>query len=100
MRENGLPDPVFDDLGGFFRVILYGPLSDKAIKPFGQISPMQQTALAYLEKHESITAPAYAKLIGVSHPTAIRYLNDLAAQGHLKRLGYYRSSRYVKDKKD
>ena len=100
MRENGLPDPDFDDLGGFFRVALYGPLSDKVTYPFGQISPMQQKALAYLEKHESIAAPAYAKLIGVSHPTAIRYLNDLAAQGHLKHLGNYRSSRYVKDKKN
>lgn len=100
MRQNNLPDPVFDDLGGFFRVVLYGSLSDRVSKPYGQISEMQQKALAYLEKHETLTAPAYAKLIGFSHPTAIRYLNDLAAQGILKRMGSYRSSRYVKDKKD
>lgn len=99
MRQNGLPDPVFDDLGGFFRVVLYGSLSDRVSKPYGQISEMQQKALAYLEKHETLTAPAYAKLIGYSHPTAIRYLNDLVAQGILKRLGSYRSSRYVKDRK-
>lgn len=100
MRQNNLPDPVFDDLGGFFRVVLYGPLSDRVSKPYGQISQMQQKALAYLEKHETLTAPVYAKLIGISHPTAIRYLNDLVAQGLLKKLGSYRSSRYIKDKKD
>jgi ATP-dependent DNA helicase RecG len=100
MRENDLPDPDFEDMGGFFRVTLYGPLSDKAAKPAEQISPMQQKALAYLEKHESITAPAYARLIGISHPTAIRYLNDLVALGRLKKLGNYRSSRYVNVQKD
>ena len=100
MREHHLPDPVFYDLGGFFRVVLYGPLSDRIVKSYGQISAEQQKALAYLEKHDSITAPLFAKLIGFSHPTAISYLNDLVAQGYLKKLGSYRSSRYVKDKKD
>ena len=96
MREQNLPDPAFDDLGGFFRVVLYGPLSDRAVKPFGQLNGEQQKALAYLEKHDSITAPIFAKMIGFSHPTAIRYLNDMVAQGQLKKLGNYKSSRYVK----
>ena len=100
LRQQNLPDPAFENLGGFFRVILYGPLSDRAVKPYGQISGKQQKALGYLEKHDSITAPYFARMIGISHPTAIQYLNDLVAQGHLKRLGNYRSSRYVKDKKD
>ncbi len=100
MRGNSLPDPTFDDLGGFFRVVLYGSLSDRAVRPYGQITEMQQKAIAYLEKHEAITAPKYAQIIGVSHPTAINYLNDLVAQGQLKKLGSARSSRYVRNKKD
>ena len=98
MRENGMPDPTFDDLGGFFRVVLYGILSNRIVKPYGQVTDMQQKALAYLEKHEFITAPHYAKIIGVSHPTAIRYLNDLSAGGTLRKLGKGRSSRYVLEK--
>ncbi len=100
LRLQNLPDPAFEDLGGFFRVILYGPLSDRAVKPYGQLNGKQQKALAYLEKHDSITAPYFAHMVGISHPTAIQYLNDLVAQGQLKRIGSYRSSRYVKDKKD
>lgn len=95
-RQSGLPDPVFDDLGEFFRVILFGPLSDRRLKPFGEITERQRKALAYLETHESLSAPTFARIAGVSHPTAIRYLNDLEAQGQLKRLGSARSSRYVK----
>ncbi len=100
MRDNGMPDPVFDDLGGFFRIVLYGPLSDRVAKPYGNISNMQQKALAYLEKHEFLTAPHYAQIIGVSHPTAIKYLNDLVLQMILKKIGSGRSSKYTKDKKD
>lgn len=99
LRQQNLPDPAFEDLGGFFRVVLYGPLSDRAVKPYGQINEKQKKALAYLEKHDSVTAPHFARMINISHPTAIQYLNDLVAQGHLKKVGNYRSSRYVKDKK-
>ncbi len=100
LREQDLPDPVFEDFGGFFRVILYGPLSDRAVKKYGQLNEKQEKALTYLGKHDSITAPQFASMVGVSHPTAIQYLNDLVAQGHLKKTGNYRSSRYVKDRKD
>ncbi len=99
MRQSSLPDPVFDDLGGFFRVTLYGPLSKKVVKPYGEITERQRKALAYLEKHESITAPLFAKLAGISHPTAIIDLNELIAQGYLKRIGSQRSSRYIKETK-
>ncbi len=99
MRENNLPDPAFDDLGGFFKAVLFGTLSDRVIKSQGQITQFQQKAISYLEKHKFIIAPYYAKMIGVSHPTGIRYLNDLVSQGILKKLGSGRSSRYVIDKK-
>jgi ATP-dependent DNA helicase RecG len=100
MRQNDLADPVFDDLGGFFRVTLYSSLSNRAVKPYGVITERQKKALAYLEKHESITAPVFAKLVGISHPTAIRDLNEMVAQGLLKKIGQYRSSKYIKERKN
>jgi len=99
MRQSNLPDPVFDDLGGFFRVTLYGSLSERAAKPYGMITERQKKALAYLEKHEFLTAPVFAKLVGISHPTAIRDLNEMVAQDQLKKTGQYRSSKYLRGEK-
>ena len=58
----------------------------------------QKKAVEYLKTHKSITAPQYAKLAGISHPTAITDLNELAAQEVLSRAGRYRSSRYSLEK--
>lgn len=98
MREEHMPDPKFEDLGGFFRITLYGPLSDKIVRSEGQITEAQRKAIKYLENHTSITAPYYADIAGVSHPTGIKYLNDLVRQGILKRVGNRRSSKYILDK--
>ncbi|MDP2717308.1 MAG: ATP-binding protein, partial [Candidatus Micrarchaeota archaeon] len=98
MRQNGLPDPEFQDLGGMFRVTLYGPLSGKKTRPFGQLNARQEKAIQHLQKQASITAPQLARLAGISHPTAIRDLNDLVAQGVLAKTGRYRSCRYILEK--
>jgi len=95
MRQNNLPDPEFEDLGGMFKVTLYGLLSEKKPRPFGKLNPRQEKAVAHLQKNSSITAPQLVKLAGISHPTAIRDLNDLVAQGVLTKTGRYRSSKYV-----
>lgn len=97
MRQNNLPDPGFEDLAGMFKVTLYGPLSDKKPRPYGQITERQEKAIEYLKKHPALTAPQFAKLVDISHPTAIRDLNDLVAQGALARTGRYRSSKYSLD---
>lgn len=98
MRQNKLPDPDFEDLGGMFKVTLFGPLSDRKPRPYGVITERQKKAIDYLQKHGSITAPAYAKMAGISHPTAITDLNDLVAHGALNRMGRFRSSKYVLEK--
>lgn len=98
MRQNKLPDPEFEDLGIMFRVILFGPLSDRKPRPYGVITERQKIAIEYLEKHETITAPVYSKMAGISHPTAIKDLNDLVAQGALAKTGRYRSSKYMLEK--
>lgn len=98
MRQNKLPDPQFEDLGGMFRVTLYTVLSRRRPKPYGEITERQQKAIAYLEIHKILTAPRFAKIAGISHPTAIRDLNDMVAQGVLRKTGSYRSSKYELEK--
>ena len=95
MRQNKLPDPFFEELGGMFRVTLFGPLSKRRPRPYGAITERQQKAVEYAKAHGSITAPHYAKLAEISHPTAITDLNELAAFGVLKKIGSGRSSRYL-----
>ncbi|MBI5635515.1 putative DNA binding domain-containing protein [Candidatus Micrarchaeota archaeon] len=95
MRKNKLPDPLFEDLGGVFKVTLSGPLSRRKPRKYGDIMERQKKAIDYLKTHKAMTAPQYAKLAGISHPTAITDLNELSAQGVLSKAGRYRSSRYM-----
>lgn len=99
MRQNKLPDPLFEDLGGMFKLTLYGLLSDKKHRPYGVISVRQGKAVEHLKKHEWLSAPVYSKMAGVSHPTGIVDLNDLAAQGVIKKVGRGRSTKYTLDRK-
>ena len=98
MRQNKLPDPFFEVLGTVFRITLFGPLSSRKARPYGTANNRQKKAVEYLKKHESITAPQYAKIAGISHPTAITDLNELVAFGTLTQVGKGRSSRYLLEK--
>lgn len=93
MKRANLPEPVFEELGSFFRVTLY----NKVTKREGGISDRQQKAVSYLEKNPSITSKTYAKLTGVSHPIAVADLNGLVKKGILKRIGKTRGSYYIKN---
>ncbi|MFH1199675.1 MAG: ATP-binding protein [Candidatus Micrarchaeota archaeon] len=98
MRQNKLSDPLFEDFGGMFRATLFGPLSNRKSRAFGAITERHQKAIDYLKTHEKLIAPVYAKIAGVSHPTAITDLNELVAIGVLAKVGSGRSTRYVLDK--
>lgn len=95
-RQNNLPDPEFQDLGGFFRVILYTMRSDKKRKPVDYVNERQSKALAYLEKHELIRTKDYAKIVGVSAVTAVKDLNELVIQSKLRKIGKFRGVYYIK----
>lgn len=91
MKEVGLPEPVFEELGSFFRVTLYNQ------KPLdiNEINERQKRALAYLEKNLSITSKTYMEMNAVSQPIAVSDLNELSTLGLIKRVGKTRGSYYV-----
>jgi len=93
MKEAGLPEPVFEELGSFFRVTIYNKQPQK-----GEFNERQKRALAYLEKNPSITSATYKKLTDVSHPIAVADLNDMCDKKVLRRVGKTRGAYYVLNK--
>ena len=92
--EAKLPDPVFEELGGFFRATVYNGRTIK-VRPVGGIeSPRQMQALKFLERNKTIKAADYIKLVGVSTATAVKDLNELVKQGKLRKIGQYRGAYY------
>lgn len=94
MANADLPEPVFEELGSFFRVTLYN--KEKIGKEI--LSERQKRVLAYLEKNPSINSSTYKKMAGVSHPTAVADLNSLVKKGILIKIGKTRGAYYTKDK--
>lgn len=94
MQEFSLPQPIFEELGSFFRVTLFNKNRANA----GAVSERQKRALAYLEKNASISSKTYEKMTSLSHPIAVADLNDLVAKGHLVRVGKTRGAYYISKK--
>ena len=91
MQDRGLPEPVFEDLGSFFKATLY----NKAKPKEEIINPRQEKALGYLRENKSITAKTYAKLTSVSQVTAVKDLNMLVRKGTIRKIGKTRSAYYI-----
>lgn len=91
MLERRLPEPLFEDLGSFFKLTLYNKVRPKETL----LNPRQEKALSYLRENKSITAKIYAKLTGVSQVTAVKDLNTLAQKGNVQKIGKTRSAYYI-----
>jgi ATP-dependent DNA helicase RecG len=92
MKNAGLPEPVFEELGSFFRATIFN-----ASKPdLSGLSDRQKRALSYLEKNASLTSKTYMRLTKISHPIAVADLNDLCDKKLLKRIGRTRGAYYIK----
>lgn len=92
MKNAGLPEPRFEELGSFFRVTIY----NQSKADSSDLNERQKRALAYLEKNASITSKTYLGLVKVSHPIAVSDLNELCKKGLLKRIGKTRGAYYTK----
>ncbi|MFA6048629.1 MAG: ATP-binding protein [Candidatus Micrarchaeia archaeon] len=93
-RLQGLPDPEFYNVGNAFQVVFYNDSSGKKRHPAEYENVRQMQALAYLQKNAQMKAAQYAKFVGVSVPTAINDLNELAKQGKIRRVGKFRGAYY------
>jgi predicted HTH transcriptional regulator len=105
MREHGLSEPVFEEVGQTFRVTFYGPGDDILdLIPEESVTDLQKLGLnerqvealrLMVNEGEEVTNREYCELFDVSTATATRDLGELVEMGQVSRVGRGRSTRYV-----
>ncbi len=105
MKQNNLPQPKFEEVGGTFRVTLFGKDSDAqksaALPDLSQyadfdLNPRQARALGYLIEQARITNRDYQQLCPeVSAETLRRDLAALVKKGVLIKIGSKRATYYI-----
>jgi ATP-dependent DNA helicase RecG len=105
LKRNDLPNPVFKEIGGSFRVILQNTVREipQEIEPrdYSQymrtdLNHRQETALTHLARHRRITNRIYQELCPeVSPETLRRDLVDLVRKGILIKIGDKKSTYYI-----
>lgn len=59
-------------------------------RPVHLINKRQAEALSFLKANKSFKLKDYAKLVDVSQPTAMKDINELIAQGLVRKIGKFR----------
>lgn len=102
MRQNGLRAPHFEEVGGAFRVTLYGqPFQAQALPDLTPYQAMdlnsrQMQALDYLAQNPRITSSDYQELCPQVHSETLRRdFADLVKKGVLIKMGSKRATYYI-----
>ena len=104
MRQNGLRPPRFEEVGGSFRVTLFGeieghspaPLPDLSVYQGLNLNPRQEMALSFLAKRRRIMNRDYQDLCPDVHAETLRRdLADLVSRGILIKVGDKRATYYI-----
>ncbi|MBL7183562.1 MAG: putative DNA binding domain-containing protein [Anaerolineae bacterium] len=105
MKQHGLQEPVFQEIGRSFRATFYGPgedildlIPEEGITDLRELglNERQIEALRLMVNEERMfTNREYCRQFGVSAPTATRDLGKLVEVGQAVRLGQGRNTRYV-----
>lgn len=85
MNRAGLPDPIYAEGPASVRVTL---LADALAGRILERLPAGSERFAeYLSSRDRVTTTEAVELLGVSRPTALKYLHDLAEQGLIEHVG-------------
>jgi len=112
MRQNGLPEPQFEEVGGAFRVTLFNAVETQVDARVGaqgmvstpdlseyadhELNPRQELALGFLGTRKRLTNSDYQELCpDVSPETLRRDLADLVNKGVLLKMGTKRGTYYI-----
>lgn len=102
MRDYGLPEPRFEEIGGAFRVTLYNASTEVAgsvdlsrYRDLG-LNQRQERALSYLGSHKRITSSNFQELCPDVHPETLRRdFADLVDRGILLKIGDKKATYYI-----
>jgi ATP-dependent DNA helicase RecG len=105
MKQNNLPQPRFEEVGGAFRVTLFGTsnpvhergeMQDLSAYAEFNLNPRQERAIGYVSQKARITNSDYQTLCPeVSAETLRRDLVDLVKKGVLIKIGHKRATYYI-----
>jgi ATP-dependent DNA helicase RecG len=105
LRQNSLPEPKFEEVGGSFRVTLFNThpgsflertLQDISIYSEFNLNRRQELALGHLTTRGRITNRIYREICpDVSPETLRRDLADMVKKGILIRVGDKKSTYYI-----
>jgi ATP-dependent DNA helicase RecG len=85
MNRAGLPDPVYSERSGSVQVIL---LADAlAGRVLDRLPPGSERFVEFLSRGDRVTTTQAVDLLGVSRPTALKYLHDLRARDLIEHVG-------------
>lgn len=86
-KDAGLPEPQFEQRGGFFVVTLWRDwLTDKIMAGL-ELNDRQKQAISYLKTHGRISNTEYQQVAHAIKKTATRDLNALKEKGIIKQIG-------------
>ncbi len=94
MREKKLPDPLFEEIGNFFRVILYNEKSAQKIKQL-KLPTLQENVLKIVSESKSAKARIIAEKLGYSLPPILSSLKELQKLGLIDKKGKTRGAYYI-----
>jgi len=105
MREHGLAEPVFEEIGHTFRVTFHGP-GDRILDLIPEEGVTDLRALGLNERQvealrlmvnegQTMTASRYTQMFGVTRRTAQRDLGKLVQKGQAKRVGQGAATAYI-----
>jgi ATP-dependent DNA helicase RecG len=104
MRQHGLPDPIFQEIGQTFRVTFLGPgerilgLIPEAgvtdLRSLGLNERQVQALAVMVNERRELTNREYREMFGVAKNTALRDLDGLVRTGWVRQVAKGRSSGY------
>lgn len=105
MREHGLPEPVFEEIGQTFRVTFYGPgegildsIPEEGVtdlKELGLNERQVEALRLMVNEDEELTNRRYREMFDITARTALRDLKGLVEIGEARQVGEGRNVRYV-----
>lgn len=105
MREHGLPEPIFEEIGQTFKVTFQGPgerildlIPEEGVTDLRSwgLNERQIQALTFMiNESKELTNRQYRERFRITDRSALRDLNQLVALGLARRLGHGRAARYT-----
>jgi hypothetical protein len=94
-REEGLPEPQFEQRSGFFVITLWRDWLTEEVLTALKLTDRQKSVVTLMKVKKQITSGEYRAHTGVEARTATRDLNELVKKGVFRRHGDKRGAYYT-----